>query len=106
VVTTGTVNAELKMPQWPKVLGGALAASLLPFFIFGRRSKYRRQFTLLGGILLLVGAMSLSGCGSGFVTAAPTVTPAGTYYFRATATQTGSSTLTTAPFEVIVLAGD
>jgi hypothetical protein len=96
------------MRQEPKATGRpylAMEYVVVTLFAFGRRSKHRRRFTVLSIPLLLGGAISLSGCGSGFAISSPSATPAGTYYFQATATQAGS-TLKTAPFEVIVLAGD
>jgi serine/threonine protein kinase len=78
---------------------------VVTLLVFGRRSKHRRGSTVLSILLLLGGAISLAGCGEAFAISSPSATPAGAYYFQATATQ-ADSTLKTAPFEVIVLARD
>jgi|GEM_PF-2602741 len=106
VVTTGSLTAEGKAPKWRTVAGGIAVALLLPMLLLRRRSAYAKRFGLLIVLMLLGGALGLSGCGSGVGTGT-TTTPvtANTYYFRATATPIkGSGTLTTAPFQVNVVA--
>jgi len=107
IVTTGSLTADGRESKWRTVAGGIAVALLLPMLLFRRRSAYTKKFGLLIVLMLLGGALGLSGCGSGIGTGTGTTTPvaANTYYFRATATPTkGSGTLTTAPFQVNVVA--
>jgi hypothetical protein len=107
VVTTGSSNAEERAPRWRAVSGGIAVALLLPMLLFRRRSAYPKRFGLLIVLMLLGGVLGLSGCGSGAAPGAGNTTPtaANTYYFRVTATPLkGSGTLTTAPFQVKVVA--
>jgi hypothetical protein len=105
VVTTGSLNARNTPPAVWGGVGGVVLALLLPLFAGRRGRSLRKRLHLMLLLLVLAGVASLSGCGAGFVSPVAQVTPAGTYYFRATATS-GSTTITTAPFEVIVLKGD
>ena len=106
VVTTGTSNAQNTGPRIWGGLGGMTVALLAPWLLGWRRRNLRRQFHLMLLLLVLASVATLSGCGAGIPSSASTtVTPAGSYYFRAAATQ-GSTTITTSPFEVIVKGGD
>ena len=105
VVTTGTLNARNTPPAVWGGAGGVVLALLIPLFVGRRGRSLRKQLHLMLLLLVLAGVASLSGCGAGFVSPVAQVTPPGTYYFRAAATS-GSNTITTAPFEVIVLKGD
>jgi hypothetical protein len=105
VVTNGSLNARNTPPAVWGGAGGVILALLLPLFLVRRGRRLRRQLHLMLLLLVLAGVASLSGCGAGFVSPVLPVTPPGTYYFRAAATS-GSTTIATAPFEVIVLKGD
>ncbi len=92
-----------------KALGGTVfAGMLLPFLLFRRRLSYPRQIVLMA-LLMLLGAAGLSGCGSGNNSTSgisTTSLPAGTYWFRLSATPTagGAATYSTA-FSVKVVSG-
>nr|WP_263385463.1 hypothetical protein [Granulicella arctica] len=108
VVTTGTINARNTSPSWGTAAVSILAATLLPLLLFRRRDVDAKRFSLFVMLLLLGGAVSLSGCGSGVgVTNIPTAAAASTYFFRASATPIkGGTILITAPFDVTVVAGN
>ena len=92
-----------------KALGGTVFAGiLLPFLLFRRRLSYPKQIVLMA-VLMLIGAAGLSGCGSGSNGTSgisTTSLPAGTYWFRLSATPTagGAPTYSTA-FSVKVVSG-
>jgi hypothetical protein len=104
ITTTGTLSSRVAPPGIWNGAAGVVLALLVPLFLLGRGRSLRSQLHLMLLLLVLVGVISLSGCGNGYQ--GPTVqpTPAGTYFFRVTATS-GSTTVTTAPFEVTVLKG-
>jgi hypothetical protein len=105
VATTGTLNAQLSSPAWKRTLGGVAIALLLPLLFVRRVRKLNRYLGLLVFAFLLAGTFVLSGCASNsFNFKSSQTTPAGTYYFRATATS-GTTTYTTVPFEVNVKGG-
>ncbi|MEO6801989.1 MAG: hypothetical protein ABI197_01955, partial [Granulicella sp.] len=106
IVTAGSLSAGNVVPAWKTAAGGVLAVLFLPLLLFRRRG-HAGKLGLLMVLLMLGGAVSLSGCGSGV--GINTVQPlaANTYFFRAKAISvSGGATLTTAPFQVKVVSGN
>jgi uncharacterized repeat protein (TIGR01451 family) len=106
VVTSGNQFAQVSAPVWRRVAGGVMLAMLLPIFFFRRRSDRGLGLFLL---LMFCTASLLAGCGTSGSTISTTanVTPAGSYFFRVTATPVNGATTTTpeitsAVFEVVV----
>ena len=106
IATQGNLTGSNHTPAWGKVSGVMFATLLVPLLLFRRRLAYPKQLVLLA-LLLLAGAASLTGCGSGS-TGSAVVTPSGTYYFRVSATMTSGGTktvVTSTAFSVKVTGG-